>query len=278
MTNEIAPDTIGRVWAVEQEILDVIHQVCTEHGLRYSLAYGTLIGAARHQGFIPWDDDIDLMMPREDYDKLLQIWNDAAPAGYILSNGDTEKDCYINFSKIVKDHTTFLQQDADRERDIHKGIFVDIFPGDRVAPGKLGRICQFAAFAVNMLFSRGYTSQSGGLIEFCERLLLLIPRKFHPSLRSKAQKFASRWNGRVQTNYVFPCTFNDSRKYLAADLFERMEQVEFAGKRYMAVAKWDEYLRDYYGDYMQLPPPEERVWKHHPIIIDFEHNYEELTH
>ena len=98
MTNEIAPDTIGRVWAVEQEILDVIHQVCTEHGLRYSLAYGTLIGAARHQGFIPWDDDIDLMMPREDYDKLLQIWNDAAPACYILSNGDTEKDCYINFS------------------------------------------------------------------------------------------------------------------------------------------------------------------------------------
>lgn len=73
-----------QIWATEQEILDVIHQVCTEHGLRYSLAYGTLIGAVRHKGFIPWDDDIDLMMPREDYEKLLAIWNEAAPKGYIL--------------------------------------------------------------------------------------------------------------------------------------------------------------------------------------------------
>ena len=277
MNNEIAPDTIRRVWAVEQELLDVIHQVCTEHNLRYSLAYGTLIGAVRHKGFIPWDDDIDLMMPREDYDKLIQIWKDIAPEGYVLSNGDTEKDCYLNFSKIVKDRTTFLQHERDRELDIHKGIFVDIFPGDRVAPGKLGRIVQFGAFAVNMLYSRGYTSESGGLIEICERLLLLVPRKYHSVLRTKAQKFASRWNSCGQNRYVFPCTFVDSRRYFAADLFDCMDRIEFSGKQYMTVSKWDEYLRDYYGDYMQLPPQEERVWKHHPIIVDFEHNYEELT-
>ena len=81
------PDQLQRqIWATEQEILDVIHQVCTEYGLRYSLAYGTLIGAVRHKGFIPWDDDIDLIMPREDYEKLLAIWNEATPKGYILQN------------------------------------------------------------------------------------------------------------------------------------------------------------------------------------------------
>ena len=87
------PDQLQRqIWATEQEILDVIHQVCTEYGLRYSLAYGTLIGAVRHKGFIPWDDDIDLMMPREDYEKLLAIWNEAAPKGYILQNTRTDPD------------------------------------------------------------------------------------------------------------------------------------------------------------------------------------------
>lgn len=105
-----------QIWATEQEILDVIHQVCTEHGLRYSLAYGTLIGAVRHKGFIPWDDDIDLMMPREDYEKLLVIWNQSAPKGYILQNTRTDSDFTQNFTKIRKDHTTFLQDEAERTK------------------------------------------------------------------------------------------------------------------------------------------------------------------
>ena len=131
------PDQLQRqIWATEQEILDVIHQVCTEYGLRYSLAYGTLIGAVRHKGFIPWDDDIDLMMPREDYEKLLAIWNEAAPKGYILQNTRTDPDFTQNFTKIRKDHTTFLQGESEREKHYHKGIFVDIFPGRPQQVGK----------------------------------------------------------------------------------------------------------------------------------------------
>ena len=96
-----ASDQVQRqIWATEQEILDVIHQICTEHGLRYSLAYGSLIGAMRHKGFIPWDDDIDIMMPREDYEKLLVIWNQSAPKGYILQNTRTDSDFTQNFMKI----------------------------------------------------------------------------------------------------------------------------------------------------------------------------------
>lgn len=269
-------DQIASVWKVEQEILDVIHRICTDHGLRYSLSYGTLIGAVRHQGFIPWDDDIDLIMPREDYDKLLEIWNDVAPEGYILANGNTAEDCSGNFSKIIKDHTTFLQLEEDRNRDIHKGIFVDIFPGDRVAPGKLGRIMQFTAFAVNLLYSRGYTSKSGGLIELGERMMLLVPRKYHRALRTKAQKFGSRWNGLSQAQYVFPCTIVAARRHHVPNLFENMEEISFNGKKFSVMADWDLFLRQCYGEYMQLPPEEDRVWKHHPIMIDFEHNYEEL--
>lgn len=267
---------ITSVWKVEQEILDLVHEICEANGLRYSLAYGTLLGAIRHKGFIPWDDDIDIMMPREDYDTLLRIWNDVAPAGYFLMNGNTKIDCSENFTKIKKDKTTFLQHEEDRCKDIHKGVFVDIFPGDRCAPRKIGRILQYCAFAVNMLYSRGYTSKSGGIVELAEKILLMVPKAYHRKLRTKAQQFASRWNSRVQTSYIFPCTINECRKIYAVDLFNNLEQAEFCGKNYSCTALWDSYLTTCYGDYMQLPLEEDRVWKHHPILIDLNHNYEEL--
>ena len=194
---QISDQLQRQIWATEQEILDVIHQVCTEYGLRYSLAYGTLIGAVRHKGFIPWDDDIDLMMPREDYEKLLTIWNEAAPKGYILQNTRTDPDFTQNFTKIRKDHTTFLQDESEREKHYHKGIFVDIFPGDRVAPGKIGKTVQYIACAINLLYSRGHVSGSGGLIGKAERILLKAPKKKYATRRERAEKSIRRWNGKL---------------------------------------------------------------------------------
>lgn len=267
---------IEQVWKVEREILDVIHCICTEHGLRYSLAYGTLIGAVRHGGFIPWDDDIDLMMPREDYETLLSIWNDVAPEGYILQNVRTNPDYTNAFTKIRKNHTTFLQDDAEREKGYHKGVFVDIFPGDRVAPGKLSRMLQYIACAVNLLYTRGYTSGSTGVIGLVERVLLAMPKGLHPAIRTATEKFIRRWSGRADLEWVFPCTIVCAKRYHAAALFDELKTIPFCGNQYSCIADHDTYLRREYGDYMQLPPEEERVWKHHPILIDFEHNYEEL--
>lgn len=265
-----------KIWATEQEILDVIHQVCTEHGLRYSLAYGTLIGAVRHGGFIPWDDDIDIMMPREDYEKLLAVWDQSAPKGYILQNTRTDPDFTQNFTKIRKDHTTFLQDEAERTKHYHKGLFVDIFPGDRVPSGKIGRKIQYIACAMNLLYSRGHTSGSGGTIGKAERVLLKAPKEKYAVRRERAEKKIRSWNGNESLQYVFPSTIWSIRKYYPANLFENMKTIEFNGKQYMCVADEDATLRMEYGDYMQLPPEEDRVWKHHPILIDFEHNYEEL--
>ena len=270
-------EQIFEVWKYEQEILDVIHQVCKKHDLKYSLAYGTLIGAVRHGGFIPWDDDIDLIMPRQDYEKLREIWQQEAPENYILQDSRINPDFTQNFLKIRKDHTTFLQSEEERTRLYHKGIFVDIFPGDRVAPGKLSRMLQFAACAVNLLYTRGFTSKSGGIIEMIERILLYVPCKYYPRIREAMNKFIQSWNGNETYQYVFPSTIVASRRYYPADIFENMTEIEFCGRQYSCVKDIDTVLRTDYGDYMQLPPESERVWKHHPIIIDFEHNYEELT-
>lgn len=268
-------DQIQQVWAAEQEILDVIQDVCTRYGLRFTLAYGTLLGAVRHGGFIPWDDDIDLMMPREDYEKLIAIWNSAAPKGYILQNVYTDPDYTNTFTKIRKDHTTFLQDEAERTKRYHKGIFVDIFPGDRVAPGRVSRFLQYAACAVNLLYTRGYTSGSSGLVGIVERCLIRLPKKLHPKLRNWADHFIRRWNHRTDMPYFFPCTIACTRHYYDASLFDNLTAISYCGKHYCCVADADAVLRAEYGDYMQLPPEEERIWKHHPILIDFEHNYEE---
>lgn len=266
------------VWATEQSILDVIDRVCRENNLKYSLAYGTLLGAVRHGGFIPWDDDIDIMMPREDYDKLKEIWGDVAPEGFVLQDEDKIEFLENNYAKIRKDHTTFLQFESERASDRHKGFFVDIFPCDRKAPGKIRSKLQYALFAVNLLFNRGYTSGTGGIVGFVEKLLLKIVRKKHyRKLSIWAGKKARRWNGFTQNMFIFPCTITSCRKYYPANMFDDMKTIEFNGKEYCAVKDIDTVLKLNYGDYMQLPPEEERVWKHHPIIIDFEHNYEELV-
>ena len=269
-------EQIKHVWEVEQEILDVIHRICTDHDLRYSLAYGTLIGAVRHGGFIPWDDDIDLVMPREDYEKLLAIWDEVAPAGYILQNIRTNADYTNTFTKIRKDHTTFLQDDAERDKKYHKGIFVDIFPGDRVAPGKVTRAIQYIASAINLLYTRGYPSGSTGVIGLTEKVLLALPASIRPSVRKKTEKFIRKWNDQNELLWYFPSTIIAAKRYYGADLFENLGAIQYCGKQYRCVADPDSFLRVDYGDYMQLPPEEDRVWKHHPIIIDFERNYEEL--
>ena len=277
MTNsEYMSNIQERVWKVEQEILDVIHKICTEHNLKYSLAYGTLLGAVRHRGFIPWDDDIDIMMPREDYEKLLEIWPSVSPEADLLQTYHMYEDYPNNFAKVVKDHTTFLQDEPERKKTFHKGIFVDIFPADRVASSAFGRAIQFGACAVNLLYSRGYTSGSAGVVALVEHLLLSVPQKRYITYTEKTERCIRRWNRCEGSLFFCPCTLKECKKYYPPNLFERLQLMEFNGKFYFAVGDYDTVLRIQYGDYMQLPPEEERVWKHHPLLIDFEHNYEEL--
>lgn len=269
---------IEKLWKTEQEILDVFHQICNENHLCYSLAYGTLIGAVRHGGFIPWDDDIDIMMPRKDYNTLLKIWSSVAPADYVIQDYNTDPNDYTNnFAKIRKNHTTFLQSEEERSRGYHKGIFIDIFPGDRRAPKGIARLYQYFACAVNLLYSRGYTSGATGAMGIFERFLLRVSKDKQIKRRKQAERVLCKWNENKDAEWFFPCTIGSCKKFYPAGLFEARTTMDFSGNVYYVTSDYDKVLRIEYGDYMQLPPEEERVWKHHPILIDFERNYEEIV-
>lgn len=267
---------IEQVWKIELDILQVVHNVCVENGLKYTLAYGTLIGAIRHGGFIPWDDDIDIMMPRNDYNTLLKIWKDVAPTDYIIQDYNTDEDYTNNFAKVRKNNTTFLQFEEEKTKHYHKGIFIDIFPGDRVASGKVNCSIQYLAFAVNLLYSRGYPSGASGIMGAIERILLSTKKENYIKRRQKAEKVMCRWNDKETSDFVFPCTISCCTHYYPANMFTDLATISFSGKEFCITKEYDRVLRVEYGDYMKLPPEKERVWKHHPLQIDFFHNYEEL--
>lgn len=267
---------LRKVQKVELEILDIVHKVCVENQLKYSLAYGTLIGAVRHQGFIPWDDDIDICMPREDYEKFLEIWPKYKFEDYILQNIETDEDFTQNFTKIRKNHTTFLQPKEEQYK-YHKGFFIDIFPGDRVPDSKLKRQFQFFNMAVNLLYSRKFKSGSSSrIISMVENILFLFPKSFQKKYRKVSEKIVKKYNFNSELQYVFASTINDARIYYPNDIFENLILADFEGKRFYIFKDYDTCLKIQYGDYMQLPPENERVWTHTPQMIDFHRNYEEI--
>ncbi len=266
------------VWDAEQSILDELDRLCTHHDLRYSLAYGTLLGAVRHRGFIPWDDDVDIMMPREDYDRLMELWPTAAPKTLILDRCDLDPENCNVFSKARKDHTTFLQFESESTAHFHKGVFNDIFPAEHVPHGKLARKLQYADFALMLLFNRGFPSGSKGIVGFGERMLLsLVPKKRYYALSQHFARRGRRWNGKPAAYLVCPVTIRDCKRYYPADLFDSLQRIGFHGRTYSAFARAEEFLTLRYGDFRQLPPEEDRVWKHPPLLVDFTRNYEELS-
>lgn len=265
------------VWAAEQSILDRLDRICSDNGLRYSLAYGTLLGAVRHKGFIPWDDDVDIMLPREDYERLMELWPAVAPADLILDRCDLDPENFNVFSKVRKDHTTFLQFDYERSARFHKGIFNDVFPVDRVPEGRLARKLQYVDFAFMLLFNRGFPSGSKGAVGIAERLLLrIVPRKRYFRVSQFFARRGRRWNDKPAAYLISPVTIRDCKRWYPADLFDSLQRLRFQGRDYSAFSKAEEFLTIRYGDFRQLPPKEDQIWKHPPLLVDFTRNYEEL--
>lgn len=270
-------DVLRKLQLTQLEILKVFDRFCREHDLKYSLYAGSLLGAVRHKGFIPWDDDLDVCMPRADYDRFIDLWTKDPVAGFVLQNKENSRCFDQSFTKLRKDHTTFLQN----KREIgnhHTGIFLDVFPMDRIPNGKWNRAVFRMRCMVYQLMTRGFVPPRGnGLVRLGSGILLkCVPKGARPKLRARLLRRITRNNEDTALETVFIETMATVGRPHTSCLADGYVELPFEDSEFPCFAKWHEYLTCKYGDYLRFPPEEERVWKHCPMILDFEHNYEEL--
>ena len=269
---------LRRLQLVELEILKKVANFCEKNSIKYSLCSGTLLGAVRHKGFIPWDDDIDICMLREDYNKFINLWNVKPVQGLIIQNHKNTPLFKQTFTKIRKDHTTILLN-AQKTASYHTGIFIDIFPVDRIPKGFISKRVYWFCCAECHLLLRGFmpNDRSNFIVRlFCNLLLYVYKGKSRELKIEDLLQTITKYNDDLTLPLVFTDTTTTMKRALPSHLFEEMCFLQFEDARFMCFKDWDAELRCEFGDYMKLPPVEQRKPPHFPEVLDFEHNYDEL--
>jgi lipopolysaccharide cholinephosphotransferase len=259
--------SIESVKKLSIDILKYIKDICEENDLRYYLAYGTLIGAIRHKGFIPWDDDIDIYMPRMDFMKLLKICSNNPDERYSLISLYNNKKYNAPLAKMFDNETFLIQNHSFKERT-QIGVYVDIFVLDGV-PKDRSDYDQF----VERLQSLRVKWFRGIRKCFCpneKRIISLLKYILNTPYRiigvrnylERMDKFIRKYDY-DQSLFVGNLDFGDlDRNYIPKDFFGQGIALTFEGEKFIAPKEYDKILRLQYGDYMVLPPKEQQVSNH----------------
>lgn len=257
MGKRISPEEVK---TMNLDILSEVADFCEKNGLRYWLYYGTLIGAIRHNGYIPWDDDIDIVMPRPDYEKFLKSFNQISGSNYKVIEDRITPSYHYTFAKVHNPKTIIETEFSD---ELSFGVFIDIFPFDGVKDEKQIRKARIlkkllSAKCFKWWSKRSLASNLG--IYFFKTLLFFVPVKY---LLDKIRENATQ------------CAFSDSDivDYIAEGtktsipkncLGDDVTYHVFENRKYRIPTDYDTCLRNNYGEYMKLPPVEEQVG--HPQI------------
>lgn len=267
--------TLREIQLFELQMLKELVKVCEDNGIRYMLSSGTLLGAVRHKGFIPWDDDIDVSMPLKDYEKFISLGPDALGEKYFVQNYRTDNDYNEMWTQIRANGTTSMPK-ALKNWDIHFGVCIDIFPlvGYSDDPEKQKK--QRDALALNRtLLGDKRMKALGEKMTFKQKLLYSIPR----GLRKAICKYNEK-NFMLDTDKYDKCIdiwYKVSVVY-PVSIFSSYTDILFEDAYFCAPEKWDEYLTVAYGDYMKLPDEKDRGTHDltlGEIIIDLQKDYKE---
>lgn len=250
---------------VELDMLKEVDRICRENNIAYSLAGGTLLGAVRHKGYIPWDDDADIVLLRPEYERLAKIFNRVTDSEkYYFQDADNTSGYRWGFGKIRRKGTLWLR-DGQEHTPVEQGICIDVFPLDRVPDGKVcSKLHNLHCFLIRkILWSEvGRCTASNLLSRTIYGELNRIPLK---TVLHHYHKFAIRSNN--DKNHLLRVLMWPTPRNLdyegKIEWYDGYVELEFEGCNFMVMHKYDEYLQLKYGDYMKLPPENER--KTHPI-------------
>lgn len=257
----------------EVEILDEIVRICEKHGLKYYLIGGTLLGAVRHNGFIPWDDDLDIVMPRFDYDKFRELCKSELDEKYYLHDIDSDNKYWLIFAKIRKKNTIFDEKNICTIDDAPKGIYVDIFPLDN-APCENSRKQRFLTRRIKALSTVIYIKRKLNVkFSLKSRLFSLLYVPFSiKALTNRQLKLMTKYNSDDSCEYYinYGSNYNTVKQTILKSKYEPSSKVSFEGKTYNTLGDPHHFLARIYGDnYMELPPVEKRI-THKPERVCFD--------
>jgi len=247
--------------------------VCKKLGIPYFLFAGTLLGAVRHEGFIPWDDDLDVIMLREDYERFLKEAPKVINEEQFFLQKEYSDHWPMFFTKLRKNCTTCIEPYPPKDLKTHNGIYMDIFPCDNAFKSRIGQIIQYLSSKVIIakgLDKRGYITKSR-----CKKVFMCICRvlplkPFHAIVRGpkNRQNIVHSFLGGASkfSKNIYPSAYFNPQTVV----MRKFETNEFP-----ISSNYDELLRILYGEYNKLPPLEERKVKKHTVLVDLNRSYED---
>lgn len=270
----MATVTVREHQAALYELLCEFDRICQKYNIRYTLFAGTLLGAVRHKGFIPWDDDADVLMLREDYDRFMAVASKETDQLRFFVQKENTKHWPMFFSKLRLQGTSCIEKYVPKDFKTHMGVYIDIFPCDCAADREWLRKCQYYASKIiiaKSLARRGYATDSKKKKLFMAfsrivplklvRRIVLLPNKKGSKL---VHSFLSA--GKKYEKNVFPRTW-----------LEETCKMDFEDRQFSVTKCYDRMLTMLYGDYMVLPKESERICKVHAVVVDLENSYEKYA-
>lgn len=262
---ELDEATLRRLQLTELEMLKEVDRICKKNNINYSLDGGTLLGAIRHNGFIPWDDDADVVMLRSEYNKFYNACkNELNEELYFLQEYRTDPKYRWGYSKMRKKGTVFLRE-GQEHGEWNQGVFIDIFVYDQVPDQYiLRRIHLFLCYCIRKgLYSEvGKKNAKYLFLRLWYKLINLFPRSFWVNLLHFLAKISNKKRTTLVRHMTYPYR-NECRYGLPRECFDSYIEKNFEGHSFMVFEKFHLYLSTLYGDYMELPPLEKR--KIHPV-------------
>lgn len=257
--------TLQEMKEIELEILKHFHAFCVENNIRYYLSHGTLLGTIRYKGFIPWDDDVDVLVPREDYNKIISLFKDTEQ--YKLFCFERQPEYRFPYAKLC-DITTF-KDEPGFDNGAKLGLDMDIFPldawdDDLEKAKKEVKALQKANFRLG-LTKHCKLPSSGNFVKRTAKSLLMLFCKMRGSkyYMKKIIDISTRFEGK-SARYLGDkawCVYGE-RDILPAEIFEEQIELEFEGHKFFGPKGYDAYLTSLYGDYLPEPPKEKQKTHH----------------